>query len=277
MRPHVCDRRGEAYAILSAKLFCINTKFQIAMNVPKISIITVVRNDAPHIEQTMLSVLSQSYANIEYIVIDGGSTDGTVDVIKKYEDRLSYWISEPDGGIYPAMNKGLKHATGSWVNFMNSGDTFANDHVLTDIFGEGGTLSTFNSQLSAMPWVIGGNTLNVYPDGHIEVHHAESPEVIPHRLPFSHQSSFVRIQPETFCFGQQYKYSADYKLFYDLYFAYGSSAFLIVDFPIAQYRQEDSLTMNPLNQKKVKQEYLKIQSAHRDFHWWKEYLKWRLF
>ena len=82
---------------------------------PLISVITVVYNDVLHIEQTMLSVLNQSYPNIEYIVIDGGSTDGTVDVIKKYADRLACWVSEPDGGIYPAMNKGLVHATGEWV------------------------------------------------------------------------------------------------------------------------------------------------------------------
>lgn len=243
---------------------------------PKISVITIVRNDVSHIEQTMLSVLGQNYADIEYIVIDGGSTDGTVDVIRRFADRISYWVSEADGGIYPAMNKGLKKASGEWVNYMNSGDTFANDHVLMDIFGDGGTLATLNSQLSSMPWVIGGNTVNVYPDGRIEEHHAESPEVIPYRLPFSHQASFVRIQPDTFCFGEQFRFSADYKLFYDLYYAYGSSAFLIVDLPIAKYRQEDSLTMDLQNKKKIKREYLKIQSAHKSFQWWKEYLKWRL-
>ena len=105
------------------------------MNLPKITVITVVRNDVAHIEHTMLSVLGQTYGNVEYIVIDGGSTDGTVDIIKKYADKLAYWVSEPDGGIYPAMNKGLQHATGEWVNFMNSGDSFADDKVLNDVFG----------------------------------------------------------------------------------------------------------------------------------------------
>ena len=76
------------------------------MNKPLISVITVVRNDVSHIEQTMLSVLNQTYPNVEYIVIDGGSTDRTVDIIMKYADKLAYWESEPDGGIYPAMNKG---------------------------------------------------------------------------------------------------------------------------------------------------------------------------
>lgn len=244
----------------------------------KLTVITVVRNDIAHIEQTLLSVSGQTYADLEYIVIDGGSTDGTTDVIRRYADRLAYWVSEPDGGIYPAMNKGLRHATGEWVNFMNSGDLFASPNVLADLFGQDGALARYMSQCTTeQPWVIGGNTVNVFADGHEEIHRAESADVIPERLPFSHQASWVRIQPETFCFGEQYRYSADYKLFYDLYFAYGAKAFLTVDLPIARYRQEDSLTMNPQNQRAIRAEYLRIQSAHRTWRWWKEYVKFRLF
>jgi glycosyltransferase involved in cell wall biosynthesis len=89
---------------------------------PKISVITICYNAVDLIEKTILSVLHQSYDNIEYIIIDGNSTDGTVDIIQKYANQLAYWISEPDGGIFDAMNKGLDHATGEWVNFMNAGD-----------------------------------------------------------------------------------------------------------------------------------------------------------
>ena len=96
----------------------------------KISVVTVCYNAAVSIEQTMLSVLGQSYPDIEYIVIDGGSTDGTVDIIKKYADRLAYWVSEPDKGIYDAMNKGIAAATGSYINFMNSGDSFYDNRVV---------------------------------------------------------------------------------------------------------------------------------------------------
>ena len=96
----------------------------------KISVVTVCYNAADSIEQTMLSVLGQSYPDIEYIVIDGGSTDGTVDIIKKYTDRLAYWVSEPDKGIYDAMNKGIAAATGSYINFMNSGDSFYDNRVV---------------------------------------------------------------------------------------------------------------------------------------------------
>ena len=76
---------------------------------PLISIITVVFNGAKHLEETILSILNQSYPNIEYIIIDGGSTDGTLDIIKKYENYIDYWISEPDNGIYDAMNRGYQY------------------------------------------------------------------------------------------------------------------------------------------------------------------------
>ena len=89
---------------------------------PLISIVTVVYNGKAHLEETIKSVISQSYPNIEYIIIDGGSDDGTLDIIRKYEDRIDYWVSERDEGIYDAMNKGMRQAHGKWVNFMNAGD-----------------------------------------------------------------------------------------------------------------------------------------------------------
>jgi len=89
---------------------------------PLVSIITVVFNSEKYLENTILSVISQAYDNVEYIIIDGGSTDGTIDIIKKYEDKLDYWISESDDGIYDAMNKGIDLVTGEWVNFVNSSD-----------------------------------------------------------------------------------------------------------------------------------------------------------
>ena len=90
---------------------------------PLISVVTVVYNDAKNIEQTIQSVINQTKSIIEYIVIDGGSTDGTLDIICQYEDQIDYWVSEPDKGIYDAMNKGLALASGDWINFMNSGDS----------------------------------------------------------------------------------------------------------------------------------------------------------
>ena len=91
-------------------------------NTPKISIITVVYNSVDLLSGTIESVIGQTYPLIEYIVVDGGSKDGTVAIIEKYVDHISQWISEPDNGLYDAMNKGLKMATGDFVWFMNAGD-----------------------------------------------------------------------------------------------------------------------------------------------------------
>lgn len=89
---------------------------------PLVTIITVVCNAADTIEVTLLSIVNQEYKNIEYIIIDGGSTDGTIDIIKKYDDKISFWISEPDNGIYDAMNKGVAHSNGKWILNINAGD-----------------------------------------------------------------------------------------------------------------------------------------------------------
>ena len=94
------------------------------MNKLKISIITVCYNSLPYLEQAIESVLSQDYDNFEYIIIDGGSTDGTLDIIRKYEDKLAYWVSEPDKGLYDAMNKGIQKATGDIVGMINSDDYY---------------------------------------------------------------------------------------------------------------------------------------------------------
>ncbi|OGM06056.1 MAG: hypothetical protein A2008_12250 [Candidatus Wallbacteria bacterium GWC2_49_35] len=93
------------------------------------SVITITYNGAAHIEHTIKSVLAQSYKNIEYIVVDGGSTDGTLDIIKKYEDRIDYWVSEKDRGISDAMNKGVELATGAIVGMIHADDWYEPDAV----------------------------------------------------------------------------------------------------------------------------------------------------
>ncbi len=96
---------------------------------PLISIITVVYNGEKFLEKTIQSVINQSYKNIEYIIIDGGSRDKTVDIIKKYEDKIDYWVSEKDDGIYDAMNKGIKVARGEFIAFLNADDWYEKDSV----------------------------------------------------------------------------------------------------------------------------------------------------
>ena len=101
---------------------------------PLVSVVTVVFNGEKYLEETIQSVINQTYDNVEYIIIDGGSTDGTLDIIKKYEDRIDYWVSERDRGIYDAMNKGIDLASGEWINFMNAGDGLDSYSILNEIF-----------------------------------------------------------------------------------------------------------------------------------------------
>lgn len=96
---------------------------------PLVTIITVVLNGEKYLEQTIKSVLSQTYLNIEYIIIDGGSKDSTVDIIRKHEAQIDYWVSEPDSGLFFAMNKGIKLANGELIGILNADDFYASNIV----------------------------------------------------------------------------------------------------------------------------------------------------
>src|SRR5271155_2346515 len=100
---------------------------------PLFTVVTAVFNGAERLESTILSVLSQGYADVEYIIIDGGSTDGTLDILRKYENSIDYWISEPDKGVYDAFNKACRLVTGEWTIFLGAGDLFYDDDVLTSM------------------------------------------------------------------------------------------------------------------------------------------------
>lgn len=101
-------------------------------NKPLISIITINYNDKVGLERTLKSVTNQTYQDFEYIVIDGGSTDGSKELIEQYNDKINFWISEPDKGVYNAMNKGILKANGEYLLFLNSGDEFYNLNVLKE-------------------------------------------------------------------------------------------------------------------------------------------------
>lgn len=108
------------------------------MSYPKISIVTPNFNKGRYLEKTILSVLTQDYPNLEYVIIDGGSTDGSVDVIKKYANRLTYWVSEPDDGVYHAVKKGFEHTTGEIMAWIGSDDMYHPNSFFTvaHIFSE---------------------------------------------------------------------------------------------------------------------------------------------
>ena len=99
----------------------------------KVTVVTTCYNRSDTVVKAVRSVMFQTYPDIEHIIIDGGSTDDSVDIIKQYAEHIDFWISERDHGVYNAMNKGLKHAHGEYVNFMTSGDSFYSPHVLEEI------------------------------------------------------------------------------------------------------------------------------------------------
>lgn len=132
------DDAGSQVPVRSNRITCgglrlQNLSKQSRPGEPLISVITVVFNGAATIEHTLRSVIAQSYGNIEHIILDGGSTDGTMEVLRKNDAQIDYWVSEKDAGIYDAMNKGLKLATGEIVGFLNADDYFADTSVLEQV------------------------------------------------------------------------------------------------------------------------------------------------
>lgn len=177
------------------------------MNKNKITIITVTFNAVNYIEKTILSIISQDYKNIEFIIIDGNSNDGTLNIIKKYEKFIDYWVSEKDRGIYDAMNKGIDKSTGKWINFMNAGDCFTSNTILSEIFT--------NSNYEKDDILFGDRNI-VDNDGNIiTVDYAfEDIEMLTNQMSFGHQSSFVRTELlKKYKFNLQYSLSADYDFF----------------------------------------------------------------
>ena len=175
----------------------------------KISIVTVAYNAVESIEETIQSILSQNYSDYEYIVIDGGSTDGTTAIIGRYSSNIDYYVSEPDRGIYDAMNKAIDVANGEWIIFLNSGDKFASSSVLSSVV----TYITSCPDCS----VICGDTVIKYPWGSFKSEgKAISPQDI--YLPFCHQSTFVKTElMQRYKFDLSYKIVADYNFFYQLH------------------------------------------------------------
>jgi glycosyltransferase involved in cell wall biosynthesis len=191
---------------------------------PLISIITVVFNGEKYLEETVLSVLNQTYDNVEYIIIDGGSTDGTVDIIKKYEDKIDYWVSERDGGIYDAMNKGIDIATGKWINFMNVGDSFFDDNILDIVFAK--------NKFENID-VIYGNHKVIYPNK-TRIAKAGDIRDIWRGSQFCHQSSFIS---STLHKSKRYnicnRIGADFEFFYTAY--KNGAKFGYIDVVMANY------------------------------------------
>lgn len=232
---------------------------------PLISIITVCYNSEKFIESTIKNVLSLEYNNIEYIIIDGGSKDSTLDLISKYRSKLSYFVSEPDKGIYDAMNKGLEKASGDWVCFMNSGDLFYSNMILSRIFN-----STISEQIN----VIYGDVIRLYENRKVYLK-AKPLSVLSYRIPFSHQSCFVRTSlMKQIKYNIEYEIAADYDFFYKIYYMLGGNTFMYFPVPISICDATDSLSFRSLYL--MSKEYNKISSEHKDLRWYISSLKLRV-
>ena len=173
---------------------------------PKVTIVTVCYNAESDIESTLLSVLGQTYRNIEYIVVDGGSTDGTCDIIRNYSDRIDCFVSEPDRGVYDAMNKAAAMAKGEWILFMNSGDSFYSPNTVSD---------AFERDIDGDTGVLYGDTIYSERDRQTLVRHGDLR--VHSVMPACHQSIFCRTRLlKENPFNLKYKYAADYDFFYRL-------------------------------------------------------------
>lgn len=172
----------------------------------KISVITVNYNDVVGLKKTIESVINQTYNDFEFIIVDGGSTDGGKEIIEEHKEKIDYWFSEPDKGIYNAMNKGIKVAKGEFVIFMNSGDTFTNSEVLQQV--ERDLVHEFDIY---------------YGDYNRVKTNSVRKKIYPKNLSFSyfytgslsHQSTFIRrtLFDTIFLYNEEYKIASDWEFF----------------------------------------------------------------
>lgn len=205
---------------------------------PKLSVITAVRNNAGGVERTIKSVLEQDYpGEIEFIIIDGASTDGTINVINKYRANISCFISEPDKGVYDAMNKGIKVSTGDYVTFLNSGDTYHTSDAVSlmklECIDNGNT-------------VVYGNVSVKYWDG---IYIEKPREFFNTYMKFkgvgiNHQTVFYPGSViRTMQYDLSYKIVADYELTYRMWKS--GVKFLYKDVVVADYEWGNGISSNP--------------------------------
>lgn len=209
-----------------------------------LSIITICYNEK-QIERTCQSIVDQTWQDFEWIVVDGGSTDGTLDVLNKYRDRINILISEPDKGIYNAMNKGIKLATGKWLNFMNGGDRFYNNCTLEQIFKN----KTYHADVLYGRCMLFDNELYL---PHDYVHNLTMSYFRDSSL--CHQSSFIKRELFNLygLYNENYKVVSDYEKF--VIFFKNNCTFQYIPDIVSLF---DSQGISTLNWKKCKSEHEK--------------------
>ncbi|WP_214660667.1 glycosyltransferase family 2 protein [sulfur-oxidizing endosymbiont of Gigantopelta aegis] len=200
------------------------------------TVVTVTYNAAKLIRSTIQSVLEQDYKNIEYIIIDGGSTDNTLNIVQEYEQSIDYWQSEPDSGVYDAMNKAIDKASGEWINFMNAGDSFCKKTTLSEVAAH------FDQEaelISGGIYYIDGNHREYRPPKDLSALQSSM---------LCHQSLFTKTH-----IMKKYKFSLEFKIVSDYDFVlkcyHHHYHFKFLDFAIANFIAGGMAEMNPVRAK----------------------------
>jgi glycosyltransferase involved in cell wall biosynthesis len=211
---------------------------------PKLSIITINLNDAAGLLKTIESVRAQTYRDFEHIIIDGGSTDESINVIKKFESGLAYWVSEPDGGIYQGMNKGTKIAKGEYGLYLNSGDFLYNSKVLENLFKE-----KFREDFVYGDWIQEKSKKRILRHNRINFFN----------FSLCQQSVLIKFSllKKLNGYDEQFKFTSDWNFFMLAIFAYGAS-YRYIPIKISVYNSY-GITANKQNHKFIWQEIAKIQ------------------
>ena len=230
---------------------------QAAKDRPVITVITVVYNGEEYLEETIKSVIEQTYDNIEYLIIDGGSVDGTLEIIKRYEDKIDYWISEPDQGVYDALNKGIKLSTGQIIAALHADDLYCNNNVLEKVILK----FVDNDNLS---WLFGNICVL---DQNIRLEHVyKVPKFDWNLLLFNnycyvpHPATFIKrsVIEQIGYFDTRYKLAADYDLFLRIGSKYKCGK---IELPITKFRFHKNRLSEKL-QARTHSERIKIQRQY---------------
>lgn len=225
-----------------------------------LTVITVCFNAKDDLEKTLASVLQQDYEDMEYLVIDGGSSDGTISLLKEYQTKfrnlgkVMRYVSEKDEGTYDAMNKGAKMAQGLWVNYMNAGDSFYEDSTLSKFF---------EHRIEETSGVLFGNTYQIFDFGSGVARYEDYLKDNP-VMPFCHQSCFVRSDlMRKYLFDVSYRIVADHDLFFRLYSA--GVKYQYIDEIVARYNGQYGLSAtHPLL---LRKEGLKIHHVTKKWYY----------
>ena len=237
----------------------LSTKGQIKqshIDMPLITVITAVYNGEKFLEESIKSVIDQNYSNVEYIIIDGGSADKTISIITKYEDDIDYWISEPDRGMYDAINKGIRIARGEYIANLNSDDYYCDNNVISHLV----EFIRANKKVDA----IYGDIIRFYENTGIKKYSRRF-QVDFHKLLLSQHSTFVahpslvvkkKVYLEIGLFNTRYRYAGDFDFILKLMKKY---KVIYLNIPIETFRlHESSITYSG----KINSERIEILEKH---------------